>query len=101
MREVSADKPIVSSVISDPEPNDLIVGLYTERTISESDTHGGISPYSLEPQRRMARVDLQRLEAPVGNLSDCGRQFSIVRPESRRRAVLHKRFVLPLRWSAR
>lgn len=77
------DQLFVAIVGTDPEPDQALGAIPRQRTDAQADASGPEGPDFLESQRRMARVGLEQLEAPVGQRPGFRRQAAIMEPELR------------------
>lgn len=66
---------------ADPEPDDVITGFNTERSVFSSNADGRESTDFLEMQGRMLRIFLQQFEAVISQFADRLRQVIITFPE--------------------
>ncbi|HVN28431.1 MAG TPA: hypothetical protein VMT64_08100 [Candidatus Binataceae bacterium] len=55
------EQAIVLGVISDPEPQDAVIGIYSERAMMKSDAARPESSNPLQIQRWMVRIGFEKL----------------------------------------
>ncbi len=76
-----ANQRIVLGMRSDPEPENAIRNVHSERTIVIPHAHRPKSPNLLEMQGRMAVIGLQEREILVREAPDLSRQRLVAPPE--------------------
>jgi hypothetical protein len=79
---------IVSSVWTDPIPEDSIGMVLAESTVMESNAGRPNAPDLFKTDRGMAGIGLEELEVFVGEVADRLRQFPVMSPEFRRGEML-------------
>ena len=76
---------------ANPEPEDAIFDLGSQRPVVKTNPHGPENINLLEVQGRVVGVSLQEGESPVGKRSDVCREGSVRTPKVRTGVVGHSR----------
>ena len=85
---------------TNPKPLYAAWNFVTQRSVVVADAHRPNLPETLEVERGMPRIGLEKLEILVRERLDCLRQCVIQRPEPNRRRVLQSGRGLLFLWSA-
>ena len=79
---------VVGAVRTDPVLRDAVRMILPKCTVVQTDARGPETPYTFEPDRRMALIHFEPREVFVGQYLHFGGQLPVVLPELRRVKML-------------